>query len=141
MNRSKLIAVGSPGSQHEDEDDVFSSNGSSVDEFEHSESPRLESGFYSNSGEDEAHILGSPELVKTVDPEAETVGNGAATPPQMPIERKSEKLVPLSVQVNGGPFLEILKGTQHSSDGLQRDSTPTPPIPSESDTAKVFKFQ
>jgi hypothetical protein len=50
-----------------EEDDVFSSsNGSSVDEFEHAESPRLESGFYSNLGEEEPFNTESPDLKGSV---------------------------------------------------------------------------
>src|SRR5688500_7608548 len=50
-------------SDDDEDEDLYSSRGSSVDEFEHSESPRLESGFYSNVGEDDLTI-NSPELSK-----------------------------------------------------------------------------
>ena len=62
-----------------------SSNGSSVDEFEHAESPRLESGFYSNVGEEEPFNIESPDLKGSVIVVDETRESGYESPARTPL--------------------------------------------------------
>ena len=119
MSRSKSISsapLGSTATQHEDEDDVFSSNGSSVDEFEHSESPRLESGFYSNVGEDEAQLMGSPDLLKATESEVESPESAIkvnSSVPRIWIGEEEEK-VPLALSPSLSLSLNSFKGSKGS---------------------------
>jgi hypothetical protein len=107
----------------EDEEDVFSSNTSSVDEFEHSDSPRLESGFYSNAGEDES--IPSPELA------IETSTND---------ESRSQTESPLTVEVD---ILTVTTPETQRSEGFVTRAavSPVQPLDEPESPPPVFTFQ
>lgn len=108
-----------------------------MDEFEQSESPRLESGFYSNLGEDEAQLMGSPDSLKPSDPPVE-IAKILVPPVASKVE---DDVKPMGVSAELNFSMESLKGVEVSVQSPFQITDRTQSSNVAEDTESAFTFQ